>query len=287
MNNLVAYIPALNSRYLEWLKSKQPFRLYLVSGEMAKSLIPRLERNLIALSVEDVLSLLLGVRSDMFPRSSLNIFHPEGEYPNFSDLVAGQTWVLPDEDLSRLIADKYIQATDCQVTFESVWGRWDMSAVKRQEPVIPDLEVSTEEIDQLRIKLARMFAERSPDWWRQIGAFAFRGDELIAAAYNKHHPTEYETMLFGDPRINFDAGDPAGAEIYLSLHAEEGIITACADTGTALGGASVYVTTFPCSNCARRLAACHIKELFFADGYSILGGLESLQAADVRIVKVN
>ena len=285
MDNLVAYIPALNRRYLEWLEGKESFHLHLVSEEIAESLIPRLERNLIALSVKEVFYLLIGVRDQMFPRGTIGFFSPEKIQPNFSDPTGNRSWVMPDEDLSHLIVDKYFPHGH-KVAFESVWGRWDMSAVKRQEPVLPDLEVSFEEIDRLRIKLAEQFAQRSPDWWRQIGAFAFRGDDMIACAYNAHKPTEYETMILGDPRINFDAGDPAGAEVYLSLHAEEGIITACADKGIALSGASLYVTTFPCSNCARRLAACHIKKLFFSEGYSFLGGLRTLQAAGVHIIQV-
>ena len=161
-----------------------------------------------------------------------------------------------------------------------------MLAVKRQEPVLPDLEVSSEVIDRFRIEAARRLARKSPDWWRQVGAMVFRGYEMIACSYNAHKPTEYETVLFGDPRINFDAGDSVGAEVYLSLHAEKGLIGMCAREGVMLKGASVYVTTFPCGDCARYLAECQISELFFSEGYSVLGGLRTLQAAGIRIVKV-
>lgn len=197
-------------------------------------------------------------------------------------------FVMPDEDVSHLVAEKYFYtAGHCKkVAFEPVWGRWDMTAVKRQEPVIPDLEVSPEKIDQLRMEAARKLAKDSPDWWRQIGAMAFWNGRMIACSYNAHYPTEYETVLFGDPRINFNAGDPAGAEVYLSLHAEKGVIGVCARKGVALEGTSVYVTTFPCGDCARMLAECGIKELFFSEGYSVLKGFETLKVAGVRIVQV-
>lgn len=285
MTNLIAYIPSLNSQYLRWLEKHEEFCLYLVSQEMAESLIPRLARNVGALAIEETLDLLYGIRNIRFPAGSLNVFHPDGMYPDFSRQDQ-KNWVMPDEDLSHLVAKKYLYPAGCLVEFQPVWGRWDMSAVKRQEPVIPDLEVSTREIDQLRMEAARKLGRKSPDWWRQIGAIVFRGEELLACAFNAHFPNEYEVAIFGDPRINFDAGDPAGAEVYLSLHAERGTICFCSRKGIALEGASLYVTEFPCPDCTRWIVAAGFKEVFFSGGYSMLGGLRTLQAAGVRIVKV-
>ena len=195
--------------------------------------------------------------------------------------------IMPDEDVCHAVAMELLHHDPLlSIKFEQIWGRWDMTAVKRQEPVIPDLEVSSEKIDQLRMEAARKLAKDSPDWWRQIGAMAFWSGRMIACSRNAHYPTEYETVLFGDPRINFNAGDPAGAEVYLSLHAEKGLVGVCAREGVSLKGISVYVTTFPCGDCARMLAQCRIKELFFSEGYSVLKGFETLKAADIRIVKV-
>ena len=278
MTNLIAYMPVLNRQYLEWLEKHQPFKLYLVSQYLAESLIPQLGRNMIAVSEGKIAVMIksLGLTGSVsFLDPALTPF--------------GEELIMPDEDISRQIASEYLHYDPLymSITFEPIWARWDMSAVKRQEPVIPDLEVSVRKIDKLRMEAANKLAQKSPDWWRQIGALAFRGDEFLAVAYNKHYPTEYETMIFGDPRIVFQAGDPAGAEVYLSLHAERGIIATCAKEGVALKGASVYVTTFPCGDCARMLAACQIKELLFQEGYSVLKGFETLKAAGVQIAKVN
>jgi dCMP deaminase len=286
MNNLIAYMPVINRQYLEWLKKHQPFHLYLISQEIAESLVPKLARNLIALSVEDIFNFISFVPQRMLYGNFVSIFGSTNGSTSFLK-NSPKNWLMPDEDVSYAFAERYIYPKGCQVKFESIWARWDMTAVKRQEPIIPDLEISSEEINCLRILAARKLGQKSPDWWRQIGALAFRDGKMIAASYNTHHPTEYETAIFGDLRINFDAGDPTGAEIYLSLHAEKGIVTACAREGAALKGASVYTTTFPCGDCARMLADCQIKELFFDEGYSVLKGFDTLKAAGVRIVKVN
>ncbi|KKQ77761.1 MAG: hypothetical protein A3A96_04035 [Candidatus Zambryskibacteria bacterium RIFCSPLOWO2_01_FULL_39_39] len=273
MDNLIAYIPVLNQQYAEWLKGHQRPSLFLIDQGLAEKLVPRLARNIIARSTARVLDNIL---SEMLVHdvSILTVVYPR--------IICYQP-VMPNDDVSHAYAHEYRLTGQ---TFENVWGRWDMTAVTRQEPVIPDLEVSSEEIDRLRMESARKLAQASPDWWRQIGALAFRDGEVIACAYNAHKPNEYETALFSDPRINFDAGDPLGAEVYLSLHAEKGLIGVCAREGVRLKGASVYVTTFPCADCARYLAETQIKELFFSDGYSVLGGLRTLQAAGIRIVQV-
>jgi dCMP deaminase len=285
VNNLIAYVPVINRQYLDWLKKHQPFHLFLISQKIAESLMPRLARNLVSLSIQDVRRLLIGAywNSDENNVSicDFKIGRPSLLTSHLKD------WIMPDEDVSCLFAEKYIKPKGHNVKFEQIWARWDMTAVKRQEPIIPDLEISSDEKDKLAMIAAQKYAKNSPDWWRQVGAMAFRDGKMIACAFNKHYPTEYETVIFSDLRINFDAGDPSGAEVYLSLHAEKGIVTSCARDGISLKGASVYVTTFPCGDCARMLADCQIKELFFQEGYSVLKGFETFKAAGVRIVKIN
>ena len=194
---------------------------------------------------------------------------------------------MPDEDVCHAVAMELLHHDPLlSIKFEQIWGRWDMTAVKRQEPVIPDLEVSSEKIDQLRMEAARKLAKDSPDWWRQIGAMAFWSGRMIACSRNAHYPTEYETALFGDPRINFNAGDPAGAEVYLSLHARERSCGRLRTRGCFSQRDFCIRDNLSCGDCARMLAQCRIKELFFSEGYSVLKGFETLKAADIRIVKV-
>ena len=284
MNNLIAYMPVINRQYLGWLEKHKPFHLYLITQDVAEALNPKLGRNIVSLPANIVSVFLNNVQNEFSWESLVEVF----SLTNLDlSKQKDQNWIMPDEDISHLVAGKYLTPSGCQVYFEPIWARWDMTAVKRQEPIMPDLETSSDIVDGLRMSVAEKFGQKTPDWWRQIGALAFKDQKMIAFSYCKHLPTEYETVIFGDPRINFDAGDSAGAEVYLSLHAEKGIVATCAREGISLKGASVYCTTFPCGDCARMLAECQIKELFFTEGYSVLKGFETLKAAGIRIVKVN
>jgi dCMP deaminase len=277
MTNLIAYIPVLNQQHINWLQKHPGSRLLLISNAVAENLLPRLSRNMGAVATDIIAKTILA--------ENLAV-HVEILEPHYLDLhLRPKQYIMPDEDVSHLFMERYLHLT--RVKFEEVWGRWDMTAVKRQEPVIPDMETSSDVVCMQKMADTKKLAQKSPDWWRQVAASAFHGEKLIATACNAHYPNEYEVTIFGDPRINFDAGDPTGSEVYLSLHAEKGIIAACARMGVALEGASVYVTTFPCGDCARMLAECRIKELFFSKGYSVLKGFDTLKAAGVRIVKIN
>ncbi len=287
MSNLVAYIPVLNQRHLDWFEKHPNSHLFLISQEMAEQMIQRLSRNMGAVPTEVMLN---SIRANGLV-SSVGTFDPENWDPRLAlpdhYLGAGMNdFILPDEDISHEVAKKYLGPVGIRFQFEVIWSRWDMTAVKMMQPVIPDCEVSREQIDIFRTEEANSVSQKSPDWWRQIGAMAFRGSELVACGWNEHFPTEYEAYVFGDTRLNFNAGDPSGMEAYLSLHAEEYLISFCAKNGIALQGASLYINTFPCGRCARAVATAGFNKLFFREGSSFLKGFEILREAGIRIVQV-
>ncbi len=278
MRNLIAYIPVLNQRHIDWFKKNPVDLLYLVPKEMAESLLPRLARNMSAVSADVVLK---SIEANRLVRS-IAIFNPESGDPNESRGFG--TWVLPDEDISRLIAEKYLSPSGVPYEFEMIWARWDMSTVHKEQPIIADVQVSSDALENIRMKLAEDESLRSPDWWRQIGAVAFDADGArLFVAHNTHMPNEYETYVFGDPRLNVDAGQKGK---YVSLHAERAVIALCAKYGFPLSGASMYVTTFPCEDCAREIAYAGVKKLFFREGYSVLNAQEVLRSRGVQIVQV-
>jgi dCMP deaminase len=277
---LLAYIPVVNQRYIRWLERYPHSTLYLIETDVAQKLLPRLLRDMGAVdagSVRKMIESLGLVREVWFSHMAT---------PQFTFTEWPIEWVLPDEDISQAFAHEFLEKSGVRFRFENISARWDMTAVKRQQPIMPDVEQSIAEIDCLRIEETDRIAERSPDWWRQIGIMAFREEKLLGVGRNEHFPTEYETDIFGDPRILFDAGDPAGAEVYLSLHAEEYLAGYCSRNGISLKGASIYINTFPCGRCARMLSICGIKELFFREGSSFLKGFEILRDAGIRIVQV-
>lgn len=278
ITKVIAYIPVLNQRHLDWLREKKPTAIWLVSNQMAGELLPRLSRNMSAVPTKDMLIMLraLGV-SDL-----VHEFQPDLEFLSLGSDREG--WLLPDEDISHVVHEKYLKPADIKAKFEKIWARWDMSAVTAEQPVVPDLLVSEEYFDKTRMLLAQSFSQESPDWWRQVGALITNVDgHPLSMAFNKHMPNEYVTYTFGDPRLYANAGEKGKS---CAMHAERGAIAECARVGIATEGTSIYVTTFPCEDCAREIVAAGIKKVFFRDGYSVLNAMEVLREGRVAIVQV-
>ncbi|MDP3763514.1 MAG: deaminase [bacterium] len=279
--NLIAYIPTLNQRHLEWFKRYPDSDLFLISQGEAEQLLPRLARNMAALPTEVVartISLEGWVRR-------AQIFLPgwEDSDPDLSS-PTWKSWVLPDEDVSHMFAEKYLEPAGCSFSFEMIWARYDMIAVTRNQPVIPDVQISSAEFDQEFMRRAIEISEQSPDWWRTIGALAVSSSgQALAVACNTHMPNEYETYLFGDPGLNRDAGQEGK---YTSIHAEEAVITHCARYGLALEGSHLYVNTFPCERCARQLVQAGVNKIFFRDGFSSLNAQDVFRVNSVKIIQV-
>ena len=274
VSNLIAYIPFFNNRYMQWFEKHHHSNLYLISQKLAEELVPRLSRNVVALPTHVMMQMLLG--SNLFlGLRRVDIFSPDG--------LPISNAVLPDEDVSHALAEKYFEPFGISHTFEDIRARWDMTAVKKKLPVMVGIESTSDLSHRLRMDMALDAAPRSPDWWRQIGAALFVGDDCVATACNNHYPTEYETDGMGDPRMNVDAGQIGK---YISFHSEKTVITMCAEKGISTKGTSLYTTVFPCEDCARAIVLSGISNLFFEEGYSALDALEVLRGAGIKIVRV-
>ncbi|HEX4417035.1 MAG TPA: deaminase [Kofleriaceae bacterium] len=56
-------------------------------------------------------------------------------------------------------------------------------------------------------------------------------------------------------------------EFMRAVHAEMAAITSAARRGVSLKGCTMYVTAFPCHECAKHIVSSGIKEVFFVDPY--------------------
>jgi dCMP deaminase len=171
-------------------------------------------------------------------------------------------------------------------TFINAFLRWDMRAVNTSTKVSPNLSISNKDIDRKLMGQAKELSAQSPDWWRQVGAILVKDKELILSGYNRGYPNQnYNVEIFGDPRINFDAGEKTEFSKY--IHAEAYVISKAAKKGISTQGASMYVSTFPCPVCAKLIANAGIKEVFFSEGYSVLDAEDILLSKKVTIFKVD
>lgn len=271
---LIAFVPVLHKGYLELFK-KYPEELGIVGLDVISD-YTSLTRDLRVIDPHELKRAIEGLR--IFPR--VRVLSKD-------DLVAlGNSnidIVMPDEDVSRDLATKYFGN---RVKFEAVAirNRWNKQLVDKENVVAPDRLLSSEAAHIELMKLANDEAQKSADWWRQVGTIIVKDGLVIASGHNKHLPSDYSLSTYGDPRSNVDAGERL--DISTAIHSEVGIIARAAKQGLSLDGASAFVTTFPCPNCARLLAEAGIKKVYYQKGYSLLDAEEILKAYGIEIVLV-
>ncbi len=223
--------------------------------------------------------------------------------------------VIPDEAVTRQLVGKYLP--NCTTTLSSIFLRWDKENAVKQHAPKPTETVATSTVDSLLndlissenfadtdegldtstevseensesnltfMNIAQEEGAKSSDWWRRVGAVAVRDGKIIAQVHNTHLPSEQQPYIEGDGRAQFHKGDHL--EMTTAIHAEAKLISEAAAQGISLAGADLYVTDFPCPNCAKIIAHAGFKRLFYAAGYSVFDGERVLKAAGVQIIKV-
>ncbi|MFA5052492.1 MAG: deaminase [Parcubacteria group bacterium] len=272
-NTIVAYVPVLHRGYIEFFK-KYAGGTLLIPDKTIISAIEYLKRDMRALENEEISSSI----------RSLGILD-EIKNADINDIIAESRKgpiIMPKEDISSEIAK--LLPTETNIVFDSVFLRWNKFNVLQEEPVFWDKEITSENFDSSVLKTAFREKELSSDWWRQIGAVAFRDGNILLAAHNHHLPTELEPYYSGDPRTPFNAGEHI--ELSSSIHAEAALIAEAAKKGISLAGAEVFVSTFPCPPCANLLSQAGIKTLYVTEGYSRLDAKRIFAENGIGIVKV-
>ena len=127
-------------------------------------------------------------------------------------------------------------------------------------------------------------ADKSADWYRQVGAALVKDGEVIYVTHNEHMPEEQQPNIEGDARTLFKRG--IRIEYSTAAHAEVVAIGAAAKHGIVTDGAELYMTDFPCPYCARLIAKAGIKKVYFMRGYAVLEGDEFLKGENVEVVRV-
>jgi dCMP deaminase len=217
----------------------------------------------------------------MLPGTPVRVIEPA----DLPSAVTAETLVLPDEDITRNLAAEHHLGDGRELVFDQTFLRWDREWSQARRPAEFDGTVAVGELPGRLTGYAMKLAGHSSDWWRQVGAIAARGEQVLAVAWNHHWTSEYAPYIDGDPRDSFSRG--VRADLSTAIHAEATIVAAAARDGISLRGADLYVTTFPCPACARLIAEAGLSRCFFAGPYSLLDGEDVLRAAGVELFWVD
>ncbi len=272
---LLAYVPVLHEGYRSFFaRHADAETLYLFGSDVIAEyahLIKDIRKLDPELTQKAVLSW------NMFPHVEILILQNISEIQKTTDTI-----VYSDDDITHDLVARYFPEHAKEI--DTVFLRWNKKTAVEPMQVAPDVRISTDDFDKKMIALAKEEGEKSPDWWRHIGALALRDGKMLFIAHNSYLPSEQTAYDEGDPRSNFTSG--VHLESSLVLHAEASLVAQAAKTGVALAGADIYTETFPCPPCAKQLACSGIKRLFYRTGYKVLDGERILRSFGVEIVFV-
>ena len=132
------------------------------------------------------------------------------------------------------------------------------------------------QFDKSYLNMAQEWAKNSYCRRRQVGALIVKDKMIISDGYNGT-PAGFENIC----------EDEAGKTKAYVLHAEANAITKVAKSSNSSAGATMYVTTAPCLECAKLIIQAGITRLVFRDPYSVSDGIDLLKRVGVEIVYLN
>lgn len=127
------------------------------------------------------------------------------------------------------------------------------------------------EIDKRYLRMAAIWAENSYCKRRQVGALIVKDQMIISDGYNGT-PAGFENVCEDENNLT---------KPYV-LHAEANAITKVAASSNSSKGATIYVTSAPCIECAKLIIQSGIKRVVYSEKYRTDEGCNLLERANVE-----
>lgn len=282
MITVVLFLPVIHAGYESFLRSwaERGASELLILGRSITDAYPELRKDIRALEPRRAVAYLNAVADLPLAR----VIEADGLRSSLPS-AAASLLVFPDEEISRRTVENFGLASIAEVQYDATFLRWDRKWSQQGRQPGFDGCASSGDTETALGLLALSVGHRSSDWWRQVGAVAVLDGELVGEAHNEHLPHPYSPYMNGDPRNAFSRG--VRTELSTALHAEASLISKCARIGQRLGGADLFVSTFPCPSCARLVAQAGFRRCFYSGGYSMLEGEEVLRAAGVELIYID
>ncbi len=132
------------------------------------------------------------------------------------------------------------------------------------------------ELDKRYLQMAEIWSKNSYCKRRQVGAIIVKEKMIISDGYNGT-PEGFENICEDENNMT---------KPYV-LHAEANAITKVAKSNNSSEGATLYVTSSPCMECAKLIIQSGIKRVVYSDLYRQNDGVELLQKAGIEITFIS
>ncbi len=133
-------------------------------------------------------------------------------------------------------------------------------------------DIKQQKTDERYLRMAQIWAENSYCKRRQVGALIVKDQMIISDGYNGT-PSGFENVCEDENNMT---------KPYV-LHAEANAITKVAASNNNSKGATIYITSSPCIECAKLIIQAGIKRVVFADMYRTDEGVNLLKRAGIAI----
>ena len=134
-------------------------------------------------------------------------------------------------------------------------------------------EEKQHKLDLRYMRMARIWAENSYCVRRQVGALIVKDKMIISDGYNGT-PVGFE---------NICETEDGFTKPYV-LHAEANAITKIARSNNNSNGATLYVTTSPCIECAKLIIQAGIVRVVYGEEYHLTDGIDLLRRAGIEVI---
>ncbi len=131
-------------------------------------------------------------------------------------------------------------------------------------------------LDSRYLRMAQIWAENSYCKRRKVGALLVKDKMIISDGYNGT-PVGFENVC---------EDDDDHTKAYV-LHAEANAITKVAQSNNSSNGATLYVTSSPCIECAKLIIQAGIKRVVFGEIYRLTDGIELIKRAGIECVQMD
>lgn len=144
-------------------------------------------------------------------------------------------------------------------------------------------------INEYYMNIAVQVSLRSTCIRRKVGAVIVKDNEILGSGYNGS-PKGLPNCCDDPTRCyRTQHNIPSGQKLELcyAQHAEINAMFNALCSNRDLHDASIFVTTFPCSNCAKAIIQSGIKNIYYLDTYTNEFTLTMLEEAYVRVIEMD
>ncbi len=137
--------------------------------------------------------------------------------------------------------------------------------------------------DEYFLSIAKLVATRSTCLRRNVGAVVVKNKQVLATGYNGAPSGIVHCEEVGCMRE--ELGIPSGErhELCRALHAEQNAFLQAARHGISLDRGTLYITTQPCSICAKMIINVGIKKVVIEGSYPDEMAINFLNEAGVEL----